>query len=316
MLPCQPHQKFIKKARMINSSIEVIENKKNNILKQIIKIMRVHQWVKNLLIFIPVTMSFNSFPNLVENLISGFFAFHLFPLLFILLMIFLIFKMTGFTTQKNRPFASGSLSIIQGLAILFFLIIGVIQISKNLSQSFQIVLFIYSLTVFIYTIYLKKIPILDIFTLSSFYLLRLIAGGVLFGITISNWLLTFSVFFFLFLASVKRWVELNRTKKNYISGRGYNIIDTPFITNLSYFSGLISVLVICLYIESQQALAIYDDSKLIWLMPVLLLYWILETLFNVGRNKVDDDPIKYALKSKSSYIFLLSFLALFVFVNI
>ena len=143
-------------------------------------------------------------------------------------------------------------------------------------------------------------------TLSFLYLLRILAGGALFGITITNWLLTFfSFLFFLFLASVKRWVELN---KGNASARGYKKLDISFITNLSYSSGLICVLVSCLYIESQQTLALYNDSKLLWFIPVILLYWILETLFKVGREKVDDDPVKYALKSKTSYICLIGFI--------
>ena len=75
-------------------------------------------------------------------------------------------------------------------------------------------------------------------------MLRVITGGALVEITISNWLLTFSVFFFLFLASVKRWIELNKLNTEMISGRGYQISDKSFVTNLSYFSGLISILVI------------------------------------------------------------------------
>ena len=150
--------------------------------------------------------------------------------------------------------------------------------------------------------------IVDILTLSSLYLLRIIAGGALLDIALSNWLLTFSVFFFLFLASVKRWVELNKQSSEVLSGRGYKRSDKSFISNLSYFSGLISVLVICLYIESQQALSLYQNSKILWLVPIILLYWILETLFKVERGQIDDDPVKYALKSKNSYISLIGLL--------
>ena len=149
-------------------------------------------------------------------------------------------------------------------------------------------------------------------TLSSLYLLRVIIGGALAEITISNWLLTFSVFFFLFLASVKRWVELNKLNVEVISGRGYQISDKSFVTNLSYFSGLVSILVICLYIESQQALTLYNQSKILWLIPIILLYWVLETLFKVERGQIDEDPVKYALKSKTSYISLIGFIIIFL----
>jgi len=137
--------------------------------------------------------------------------------------------------------------------------------------------------------------------------LRVITGGALVEINISNWLLTYSVFFFLFLAAVKRWIELKKLKTDFIPGRGYQVSDLPFISQLSYFSGLISVLIICLYIESQQAQTLYDSSKILWFIPVILLYWILETLYKVEKGKVDDDPVKYALKSRTSYFTLIGF---------
>ena len=102
-------------------------------------------------------------------------------------------------------------------------------------------------------------------------------------------------------------MELNKIKSEVIYGRGYQSSDIQFISNLSYFSGLISVLVICLYIESQQGLAVYNESRLLWFIPIILLYWILETLFKVERGQVDDDPVKYALKSKTSYVSLVGF---------
>ena len=89
--------------------------------------------------------------------------------------------------------------------------------------------------------------------------------------------------------------------------------DIPFLCNLSYFSGLICVLVSCLYIESQHTNALFANSRLFWLMPVLLLFWVLETLFKVERNNIDDDPVKYALKSKTSYICLIGLLVLILF---
>ena len=91
-------------------------------------------------------------------------------------------------------------------------------------------------------------------------------------------------------------------------GRGYKQQDLSFISKLSYFTGIISVLVICLYIESQQALILFESKKIVWLIPVILLYWILETLLKAERNEVDDDPVKYALKSKTSYYSLLGFI--------
>ena len=308
-----PSKRLLKAVTKTHDSIEIITNKKNNLFIETIKTIRVHQWVKNVLIFIPAILSLKPFVDLLGYLLSGFFAFSFVASAFYILNdLFDIENDRLHHSKKNRAFASGSLSITQGFFIFIFLIIAAILISISLPQTFQLLLLLYAVATFTYSKYLKKLVILDILTLSSLYLLRLICGGTLSEITISNWLLTFSVFFFLFLASVKRWVELNKLNTEVISGRGYQISDKSFVTNLSYFSGLISILVICLYIESQQALTLYNQSKLLWFIPIILLYWVLETLFKVERGLIDEDPVKYALKSKTSYISVVGFVIIFL----
>lgn len=303
-----PTKSLLNAVTKINDSIEIIANKKSNLFFEVIKTMRVYQWVKNLLIFIPAILSLKPFDHFLGDLVSGFFAFSLIASAFYILNdLFDIENDRIHHSKKHRAFASGSLSINQGLFIFIFLIAIAILISLSLPQSFQFLLLLYSVSTFTYSKYFKKLAILDILILSFLYMLRVITGGALVEITISNWLLTFSVFFFLFLASVKRWIELNKLNTEMISGRGYQISDKSFVTNLSYFSGLISILVICLYIESQQALTLYNQSKILWFIPTILLYWVLETLFKVERGQIDEDPVKYALKSKTSYISLVGF---------
>jgi 4-hydroxybenzoate polyprenyltransferase len=308
-----PTKSLVKSVTKINDSIEIIVSKKSNLFSEIIKTIRVHQWVKNLLIFIPAILSLKPFVDLLGDLVSGFFAFSFIASAFYILNdLFDIENDRVHRSKKNRAFASGSLSINQGFFIFIFLIAAAILISISLPQAFQLLLLLYAVATFTYSKYLKKLVIFDILTLSTLYLLRVITGGALVELTISNWLLTFSVFFFLFLASVKRWVELDKLNAEVVTGRGYQISDKSFIANLSYFSGLISILVICLYIESQQALTLYNQSKILWLTPIILLYWVLETLFKVERGQIDEDPVKYALKSKTSYMTLIGFIIIFL----
>lgn len=308
-----PTKSLVKSVTKINDSIEIIVSKKSNLFSEIIKTIRVHQWVKNLLIFIPAILSLQPFVDLLGDLVSGFFAFSFIASAFYILNdLFDIENDRVHHSKKNRAFASGSLSINQGFFIFIFLIAAAILISISLPQAFQLLLLLYAVATFTYSKYLKKLVIFDILTLSALYLLRVITGGALVELTISNWLLTFSVFFFLFLASVKRWVELDKLNAEVVTGRGYQISDKSFIANLSYFSGLISILVICLYIESQQALTLYNQSKILWLTPIILLYWVLETLFKVERGQIDEDPVKYALKSKTSYMTLIGFIIIFL----
>ncbi len=312
-----PSQYLISKVKKINSSIEVIENKDTNIITEILKTIRIHQWIKNILLFLPAILALQPLFSLAKVLLSGFFSFSMIASAFYILNdVFDIENDRNHHSKKHRAFASGSLSIFQGFFIFCVLIIFGIVFSSGLSEPFQQCLMLYAFSTFAYSKYLKKIPIIDIFTLSYLYLLRLISGGVLIGISISNWLLTFSVFFFLFLAAVKRWIELKKLKTNLVPGRGYQFSDISFVSQLSYFSGLISVLVICLYIESQQAQNLIDETKIFWFIPGILLYWILDTLFKVERDEVDDDPVKYALQSKTSYLSLLGFIAVILVTKI
>jgi 4-hydroxybenzoate polyprenyltransferase len=169
------------------------------------------------------------------------------------------------------------------------------------------------MTTFTYSKLLKKIPVVDLVTLACLYLLRIIGGASITSLEISNWLITFSVFFFLFLAGIKRWIEIERSSGALLSSRGYVKEDINFMTHLSYFCGLISVLIICLYIDSQQASMLYSNSRILWFIPMILLFWIIETLFLVTRKKVDDDPVLYALKSKTSYVCCIFLIIIFYF---
>ena len=312
-----PSKGLKEKVHYVNTSIHIIENNETNIINEVLRTIRVHQWVKNGLLFVPAILTLEPFLSLLGDLIKGFFAFSFVASAFYILNdLFDIENDRNHHSKKNRSFASGSLSIPIGIFVLISLISIAILIALNLSFSFQFCLSLYAISTFVYSKYLKKIPIVDIFTLSYLYLLRIITGGALVSLSISNWLLTFSVFFFLFLATVKRWIEVKKLNVDAIPGRGYFVSDLSFLSQLSYFSGLISVLIICLYIESQQAQALYDSSKILWFIPVILLYWILETLFKVERGEVDDDPVKYALKSKTSYLSLVGFAVILYFATI
>ncbi len=308
-----PPNRLINKVRDINSSIEVIYDKKR-FLQEALSSMRVYQWVKNFLIFIPAILTFQPLQISTLQMLKGYLAFSLIASAFYIFNDLLdIENDRNHDSKKNRPFASGDLSVTSGSLIFILLIISSCLMAMDLPVLFQYCLGLYAISTYLYSQFFKRIPVLDIFTLSYLYLLRLISGGALISMSLSNWLLTFSVFFFLFLAAIKRWIEIQKMNLDSISGRGYLVSDKGFVSQLSYFSGLISVLVICFYIESRQAELIYNSSQLLWFIPLVLLYWVLETLFKVERNYVNDDPVKYALQSKTSYIAVISFALILYF---
>ena len=109
------------------------------------------------------------------------------------------------------------------------------------------------------------------------------------------------------MASLKRWIEIKKATETKIPGRGYINSDYEFVSKISYFSGILSILVICLYIDSQEAKIIYSSPEVLWIIPLILFYWVIETLFKVERGLVDDDPVLFAIKSKTSYVSLICF---------
>ena len=156
-----------------------------------------------------------------------------------------------------------------------------------------------------YSIYLKKAAILDVLTLAGLYTLRILAGGIAVGITISSWLLAFSLFFFLSLAIGKRYSELQLRKVSTFQGierRAYVGADKEILGTMGIISGYMSVLVLALYLNSQEVSTLYDHPQLLWLICPLLLYWISRTWLLAHRGSLDDDPLIVALKDPKSYI--------------
>jgi 4-hydroxybenzoate polyprenyltransferase len=208
--------------------------------------------------------------------------------------------------KKNRPIASGNLSIKIALIIIPILFIfGMGSSLIFLSNEFTIVLLIYLLITTLYSFYLKKIYILDIFILSILYTIRLIGGAVAVDVIVSKWLLAFSVFLFLSLAILKRFTELRvmqMENKSKTSGRGYNIDDLNLISILGPTSGYLSVVIFTLYIYSPEVLKLYSVPELLWPVAIFLLLWITRIWFLANRNEMDDDPIVFAVKDRASHL--------------
>lgn len=302
-----------KKINKLKDNVISIRDK-NSFFKSLIKLIRVHQWSKNLLLFLPSILAMSaSFNGLIETF-AGFIAFSLTASAFYIFNDLLdIENDREHIKKKFRPLAAGDIQILVSAACFFFMIAASITISLYLEPTFKFILLFYAILTFTYSKLLKKIPVVDIITLASLYVVRIVSGASITNLEVSNWLITFSAFFFLFLAAVKRWIEIKNLSASVIAHRGYTKEDLHFITHLSYFCGLISVLIICLYIDSQQAAFIYTNSQILWFTPIIFLYWIVETLFLVSRGKVDDDPVVYALKSKASYICGISLIIIFYF---
>jgi 4-hydroxybenzoate polyprenyltransferase len=203
----------------------------------------------------------------------------------------------------NRPLASGRLQVPVGTALFPLLLLFGLAVAATLGAGFLgVILFYFAMTMG-YSLWLKRKVIVDICVLAGLYTLRIVAGAVATGIPLSLWLLAFSMFFFFALAAVKRQAELvhvQNSGQTKAAGRGYRLEDLPIVSQMAVSSGLISILVLALYINDPVTRAHYESPTLLWGVCVLLLFWIVRVIFVTHRGKMDDDPLVFAVTDRTS----------------
>lgn len=288
----------------------------------LLKLMRPFQWSKSLLIFVPLLLTPGSIVNLQVAVLS-FAGFATASSVGYVINDILDVKGDRIHPQKkHRPVASQAVSPAQAFIFAGFLFFVSIFIAITVGAFFTLILMLYVALSFSYSMFLKKVQVLDVIILAAFYILRIVAGAVAIGVEISQWLLTFAFLSFLSLGFAKRSVELQLTSKTgmgkgapnadlngNLPGRGYKNIDTDwsFISGIS--SGVVSVLVLALYLDLGR-----DDNNLlaVALVPIWT-YWILRIWLKVGRNDLDHDPIAFAIRDKVTLIFGVLMFVLLVF---
>ena len=179
-------------------------------------------------------------------------------------------------------------------------------LAYSIGLSFLFLITTYYASTICYSLFLKQRPLFDIFLLSGLYTIRILGGGVATNLEISFWLLAFSIFFFLSLASVKRETELVELKKRdviSIPGRGYIVSDLNFLNIISISSSLISSLILALYINSPKVSDLYTNPHLLWISCCLFLFWILRVYFKTYRGHMEYDPIIFIFKDNDKIIF-------------
>jgi 4-hydroxybenzoate polyprenyltransferase len=275
--------------------------------------LRLHQWLKNLLLFVPL-LAAHQLGNIqsIATLIVAFISFSLCASsVYITNDLLDLESDRKHPRKKYRPFASAKLPIALGVAIAPFLIGASLTIGAIVGSDFLFVLLLYLLLTVTYSLVLKRIVLLDCLTLATLYTLRIIAGAAAVSVSLSFWLLAFSVFIFLSLALVKRYAELAvqaQEGKSTAHGRGYLVSDAPLLQMLGVSSGYISTLVIALYIRSEDVISLYNQPMAIWLILPTLLFWVSWIWLKTARGEMHDDPIVFATKDKTS-LFVAAFTA-------
>lgn len=298
--------KVTAKAAMLVPVAATFERKKPS-LWDYTKAVRLHQWLKNILIFVPLFAAHRANEiGLFKEALLAFFAFGMCASSVYLLNDLLDLPSDRLHLSKRmRPFASGMISILHGMLLIPVLLLIAGLISLNLTSYFAVSLGSYYLTTFAYSIWLKNKVMIDVITLAILYTFRIIAGAAATNIIPSFWLLSFSMFLFLSLAMIKRYSELlDVLKQNKIkpAGRGYNVDDLSVIISLGTASGYLSVLVLALYINSPDVRHLYSNYHLLWLVLPLFLFWISQIWMKTHRGEMHDDPVVFAARDRSSLI--------------
>lgn len=269
--------------------------------------VRLHQWAKNVLIFVPLILAHQtSNPALLWPTILAFIAFGLTASSVYVLNDLLDLEADRHHVRKrHRPLAAGHMPIMHGVLLAPLLLASALLISLSLPWLFLATLCSYYALTVAYSAYLKRREMLDVVTLAGLYTTRILAGAAVTGVTLSFWLLAFSLFFFLSLALVKRYSELVVMRGQGLmvaKGRGYQVADLSMLSSLGAASGYIAVLVMALYINSPEVRRLYSHPEILWLSCPALLFWVGRIWILAHRGSVHDDPVVFALRDRWSQV--------------
>jgi 4-hydroxybenzoate polyprenyltransferase len=283
-------------------------------LKTWVRALRLHQWLKNLLLFLPLLGAHQMFnPALLFKAIVAFLAFGLCAsAVYIVNDLMDLDSDRHHPRKRSRPFAAGLISPISGVVMASVLVAAAFAIAFVVAPAFLGWLLVYFTVTVAYTFLLKRKEIVDALALAALYTLRIIAGGAAVGLPTSFWLLAFSMFLFLSLAFVKRYSELRvmmQQGRDAAKGRGYRTDDLPLIQTLGVVSGFAAALVLALYINGESVLTLYQRPEVMWLTVPILLYWITRIWIKTHRGLMHDDPVLFAIKDRVSILSGALFLA-------
>ncbi|WP_037082968.1 UbiA family prenyltransferase [Pseudoxanthomonas sp. J35] len=272
-----------------------------------IKALRVYQWLKNLLVLVPLLTAhrFLDLPAVTDTIVA-FLAFGLCASgVYVLNDLLDLTPDRMHPRKRKRPFAAGRLPLLHGLLVAPLLTLAGFALALLCSPAFAVVLLCYYMMTLTYSLKLKRIVMIDVVLLAALYTVRIIGGTVAIGSDLSFWLLAFSMFVFLSLAMLKRYTELASalaSGKEIAMGRGYSVADLPLVQSLGAAAGYIGVLVFALYINSPESLELYSNPKLLWLLCPILLYWISRMWIVSHRGDMHDDPIVFAAMDRVSQV--------------
>jgi 4-hydroxybenzoate polyprenyltransferase len=280
-------------------------------LKSWITEIRVHHWVKNILVFVPAVANHSILES--ESILNGVIVFVLFSIT--ASSIYLVNDLVDLEsdrknlTKRFRPLAAGEIKESQAIFVSIFLIVLGTSLTVFLRPGLIPVLCLYVLLNLLYSFRLKKIPILDVIILAMMYEIRIIAGGISMSIELSTWLISSSSFFFLSMAFAKRYTELSNIYPSSGSAnlrRGYKKEDIFILQTFGIVSSFSSVLIFNLYINDPLTTTLYSEPRrLLFLLPIIT-YVLSKKWLEVNRQEASEDPVIDFLRDRFN-LFLVPF---------
>ncbi len=285
----------------------------------ICKAMRPHQWSKNVLIFVPLLFA-HAYADL-ETVLRALLAFIVFSLcassVYLFNDVLDIEADRAHETKRHRPFAAGDLAPRMGIAaaaILF--IVAMVLAFWALGPVFAGVLLVYFGLTSAYSVFLKTYSTVDVVVLALLYTIRIIAGAAALMVFPSEWLLTFSMFFFLSLAYMKRYIELrNADDDSNLPERNYSRQDRTIVQTFGVSNGALSLLTLAQYISSDDVAPMYRAPTLLWLILPIMMFWIYRAWMWAGRGQIGADPVVFATRDRISQVCVISILAIIMFAH-
>jgi 4-hydroxybenzoate polyprenyltransferase/phosphoserine phosphatase len=300
-----------------HGEVERVFGREGRRLRSWLKALRLHQWLKNLLVFLPLLTAHLMFAP--EALLHATLAFASFCLcasgVYLLNDLLDLEADRRHPRKRLRPFAAGTLPLAAGLAVAPLLTVAAFAIALAISKLFALALGAYFVATLAYSFVLKRIAMLDTIVLAGLYTIRIIGGTFALRIPLSFWLLAFSMFLFLSLAMIKRFTELQALRRagdERSAGRGYSVDDLPLVQALGGASGYLAVLVLALYINSTASEVLYRHPAALWLLCPLLLYWISRAWLIAHRGVMHVDPVVFAATDRTSLLILAASVAVVV----
>jgi 4-hydroxybenzoate polyprenyltransferase len=291
-------------------------------VKAWLKAIRLHQWAKNVLIFLPMLLGHTwkgpQGPGSFIGALIGFFSFG-----FCASATYIVNDLLDIEadrrhhTKRRRPFAAGNISAIAGVSVVLLFLAIAVSLAFALPHLVALVgppmtfphslikwLTVYAVTTTLYSLVLKRVVLVDVIVLSGLYTVRIFAGAAAGGAPMTNWLGGFSIFFFLSLAFIKRFAELESLRLRDLvptNGRGYIMNDIEQLRAFGTTAGYASIVVLLFYISNLDTHLYHHPGRLWFMLPILLL-WVSQLWLLASRGELNEDPVVYAITDKRSLL--------------